>query len=534
VSGDADTDAGDRWAVTAVVCLLLGVYWLTMGGHTYSVDGETYLAGTRSLLRHTTLLTPGPDVDGIVITVPHKNGGTTTAAPLGTLLLFAPGYVAGRVAAAPFPEANQQEVIRLLYLSANSVMTAVTAGLLLALCRALGASRRSAILLALAYGLGTWAWGHAQTDFSEPGTAMVLAAAMLASVRWWRAPTLRHGAITGLLAGSLVLTRSSTLIFVPILAVAGSLKKRTAPGPSIVAQLASFCAGGLLPGALFALTAYLRFGSPFDSGYPDLAYNTPVYEGVFGLFLSPGKGLFWYAPICLVALFGMRRAWLAQPRFVYCVGAIVVVHLGVYARFETWSGENAYGPRYLIPLLPLFVALVAPVADNGPEWRRAIKATAVVGFVVPGLLGTLLYFNGVYFKNQPQVLRNLGVETATFPQQNLAWDFQPRSSPLMLHLRSLPDLARNTVDRVSGESGGITPIPAPYEERIHWYARTIGLDTWWAWWSAKHEPASGLAFLLAPLGALGIAADSARRIRRGNVSERGAGATAVDDPVVAG
>jgi predicted RNA-binding Zn-ribbon protein involved in translation (DUF1610 family) len=32
----------DRRTAAAIGCLLLGVFWLTMGGHTYSIDDETY------------------------------------------------------------------------------------------------------------------------------------------------------------------------------------------------------------------------------------------------------------------------------------------------------------------------------------------------------------------------------------------------------------------------------------------------------------------------------------------------------------
>lgn len=505
----------DRRAAWAVGLLLVGVYWLTMGGHTYSVDGETYLAGTRALLHHTTVLQPSADLDGVVIAVSNKHDGLTTAAGIGTLLLFAPGYVLGRIASVPFPDSSKEEVVRLVYLAANPLMTAVTAALLLLLCRTLGASRRSSTLLALVFGLGTWAWPHGMTDFSEPGTAMLVTAATLAAIRWWRAPSVHRGAVVGLLAGCAGLTRPSTLLFVPILLLAG-LTARSAERSGSRArakELLAFCVGGVPPALLFAANAYLRFGSPLDNGYPNLAYSTPVYEGVFGLFLSSGKGLFWYAPICLVALFGLRRAYLAQRRFCVVVAAILALHLAVYSRFEIWSGENAYGPRYLIPVLPLLVALVAPVIDTGAQWVRGARIAGVVGFVVPGLLGSLLYFNGVYSVQQPEVLRNLQLTTATPRQQYLAWNFQPRSSPLMLELRSIPDLIDNSWERIAGGEGGLTPIPVAYEERIHWYARAIELDTWWSWWSARDDAALGYVFLLAPAGALAVSARTFRRNR---------------------
>jgi len=504
----------DRTAALAVTLVLLGVYLVTMGGHTYSSDGETYLAGTRALVHHTTVMSPGTDMDAIVSLVQQKNGGYTTAAGVGTLLLFAPGYIAGKAVSLAFPVAAREEVLRLVYLSANSLFTALTGGLLVLLCRALGARRRSAVLLALVFGLGTWAWPHSQTDFSEPGTMLMVTATMLASVHWWRSRSLRWPALVGLLAGFTVLTRASTMVFLPALFFAGFIGAKR-PRPEKVRQAVAFAAGGVIPGVLFAVNAWLRFGSPFDNGYPPMKYATPVYEGMFGLIFSPGKGLLWYAPVCIVVLFGLRQSMLAHRRYTLTILAIFVLHATVYARFEVWSGENAYGPRYLVPLLAVFVALLAPIIDSGSQWLRGVRLAGVVGFLIPGLLGATMYFNAVYSYSELHLMADINVEATPTPtQQYLAWNFQPRSSPLILELRAVPKLFENSAARLRGEDGGITPMPVPYEERIHWYARAIEPDFWWVWWSAKDLPAGAYLLGLVPLACLVGAAGLGRKLRR--------------------
>jgi|GEM_PF-2493658 len=494
----------DRRTAAAIGCLLLGVFWLTMGGHSYSIDDESYLAATRALFNHTTVLTPGSDLDGVVVAMPNKNGDLTSFAPIGTLLLFAPGFVAGKVIAAPFDPAVQEEIVRLVYLSANGLFTALTAVVLFFLCRRLGARRRSAAVLALAFGLGTWAWPHAQTGFSEPGTALLLTATVLALTTWWQKQTPLAAAVTGFLAGCTVLTRPSTMLFIPILMLSGAaaagLSRRT------LSQAAWFCLGGVAPGIVFAANAWWRFGSPFDLGYPPMRYTTPLYEGIFGLVMSPGKGIIFYAPICAVAIFAARQAFIAHRRYTVTVGIMLAAHLAVYGRFDIWSGENAYGPRYLVPVLALAIALLAPVIDSGRQWMRGAVIAGAIGFIGPGLLGSSMYFNAVYNHQYFAVLANGGLTEATQAQQFLLWNFQPRSSPLMLHVRSMSDMLQNTVDRMQGEPGGITPPPVAYEERIHWHARSVELDTWWAWWPAKGGPSAIYALLVVPLGLLATSA----------------------------
>ncbi len=501
----------DMKAAISVGLLLLGVYWLTMGGHTYSVDDETYLAGVRALARHTTVITPTPDTDGILSLVLNRNGDFTTAAPIGSLLLLVPGFIAGKLIAWPFPASQQEEIVRLATLSTNGLLTAATGAMLVLLCIRLGARRSSAVLLGMTFGLGTWAWAHSQTGFSEPGTAFALTGALLAATAWWTKRSPLTAGVAGLLAGCVVLTRASAIVFIPILLLSGVISRDHRSARSRTIQGLWFCAGGLVPATVMALNAWVRFGDPLYAGYPALPFTTPIYEGVFGLLFSPGKGLVFYAPICVVVLFALRLSLLSRRRYTLTVASICAVHMWIYGRFDVWSGENAYGPRYLIPLLPIVIAMLAPVIDSGRHWLRGARVAAAVGFLVPGLLGTLMYFNAVYFVQQPGVLENIDLPTTTQTQQFLAWDFQPRSSPLMLQIRSLPDLVRNTAARLDGAAGGITPIPAPYEERIHWYARAIELDTWWAWWPAKDGAPAIYALLAVPLLLLVFGARLARR-----------------------
>lgn len=496
-----------RWALVLGLAVL-GVYLLTMGGHTYSVDDEGYMVGTRSLLNGRTVLQIDSTIDDMIARVPHKNGGETSIAPVGTLLLFAPMYVVGRAAALPFDGFGAEEVFRLVYLSSNAIFTAVTAGLLVLLSRSLGATLRSSMIVAAAFALGTWAWVHSQSGFSEPGTAMVLTATMLAAVHWWRDPSPRRAALVGFLAGCAVLTRPSVLLFVPVFALSGLVARPTTPWRARVSELLGFGAGGIVPALVFGINAYLRFGSPVDMGYSRIPYTTPWYEGAFGLLLSPGKGLLWYAPVCVVVLFGLRQAALRDARYVATVGALLAVHLYVYARFAIWSGENAFGPRYLVPLLPMVVAIAALLVDLAPHWRRGIVAAALVGLVVPGLVGTLVYFNGVYhyaYTHDP------ATPVVGADQPYNAVNFQPRTSPLLMQMRAIPPMIDNGWARLTGGTGGITEMPEEYELRIHWYARSPELDTWWAWWPAKNGPVGGYAFVLVPIACLVAAALLARR-----------------------
>jgi hypothetical protein len=184
--------------------------------------------------------------------------------------------------------------------------------------------------------------------------------------------------------------------------------------------------------------------------------------------------------------------------------SIIGVNVLFYGRFEIWSGENAFGPRYLIPVLPLFCILVIPLLRIGKQWLFGASVAAATGFIFPGLFGKLMYFNAVYWNQQPRVLQDMDVATLSTKQQYLAWNFQPRSSPLILQIRSLPELISNTFSRLGGGLGKLDQVPVSYDDRIHWYARTINLDFWWAWWPAKSSNQFVYLFLALPIALIGF------------------------------
>lgn len=90
----------------------------------------------------------------------------------------------------------------------------------------------------------------------------------------------------------------------------------------------------------------------------------------YTLFISPDRGLLVYAPIFILALFGIwwsyRRRWSME---VAVLLSLITVNVFLYSSWgDPWGGW-AYGPRYLIPsmaLLSLFIGVAVA------QWRRYI------------------------------------------------------------------------------------------------------------------------------------------------------------------
>jgi hypothetical protein len=137
---------------------------------------------------------------------------------------------------------------------------------------------------------------------------------------------------------------------------------------------------GALPlGLLFAAYNWVIFHTPFPAGYRYhveyhdvhgqgfMGFTGPTWAALYGITLSPYRGLFFLSPVLLLCLPGLALLW-RDPRFrstAVLVAALLVGFLLYVASYLYWSGGDAVGPRFLVPLVPF---LMLPVARAWSEW----------------------------------------------------------------------------------------------------------------------------------------------------------------------
>ncbi len=141
--------------------------------------------------------------------------------------------------------------------------------------------------------------------------------------------------------------------------------------------------------ALTMVYNYIRSGNPFISGHLQhniVQLDTPLWTGLYGLLLSPGKGLLWYAPPVLLGFVAFVSFWRAHRWEAALVAALFVPALLLYSVYWAWQGGVSWGPRYLLPYVPLLI-LVSGVALQGWHgwrgWQRGgYRALVVIGGAV--------------------------------------------------------------------------------------------------------------------------------------------------------
>lgn len=264
----------------------------------------------------------------------------------------------------------------------------------------LGYRRSTALLGACILAFASPFWHNSLSGFlSEPYfTLAMLAAAYLLCSRRIHYACVLSGFAFGVGCG----TRVAGVVLFPafIACLAIQMRVRKMPWASFIRDAVSFTTPVALWGALIAWTNYARFGSIFKTGYqvafPTIAFtfSNPLLRGTRDLLFNGEVGLLLFAPWAVLGfIYFPKFLHLHKPEAVLCA-TIFVINFVFYAKFYTWHGGWAGGPRYLVPTIPFVIIVIAPIlealqkrgmiSENGRFW--GLQRTAVVFLLVSGLI----------------------------------------------------------------------------------------------------------------------------------------------------
>ena len=156
------------------------------------------------------------------------------------------------------------------------------------------------------------------------------------------------------------------------------------------------------------LWLYLLAAAPVATAF--IAYNESVYHAIFspyyrttlngfdprnwpllgaalaGNLISPGRGLFIYTPIFLLAVWSMlRRKW--KTPLAPWLAALALLHwLAISAYVDNWWAGECYGPRFFTDLTPIFALFLIPYFAKWTTlsfpFRTAFVALALIAFAM--------------------------------------------------------------------------------------------------------------------------------------------------------
>jgi hypothetical protein len=405
----------------------LSLYLLTMGGHLDSPDEELMFQVTRSLAERGSM-DIGTAASPEQLAQTGVDGRQYTHYGPVTSLLSVPFYDLGRAAAALMPPRYTDVVERFAVGLRDPLISAAACVVFYAIAVDFGFGTAVAILLTLAFGVATFVWPLVRYSWSEPVTGFWLLLSVYAAMRALRTAPLKWSAISSIALGLAIGSKITTAVAAPALLLflvaggPGSLRRRLERALPFGLML-------LLPAIGIAILNVVRFGSPLVTGYYMEGYLWhPI--GLAGLLVSPSKSLFLYAPVALLGLLGFTRLATRFPWQSAVFFWLVAAHVLVYGLLVVWwHGDAAWGPRYLMPVVPFVVlpagALLAWTSGVARQlaWD-AFRVLVGLGLVVN--LGGVLVDQRVSFAD---LLQDADYNLVRMEDQR--WD--PSLSPVLIH-----------------------------------------------------------------------------------------------------
>ena len=447
---------------------VLLVYGGTAGGSLATTDAVITYTLTKQIVEQGSVALPGDMLGNAA----HRGPDGRYYSPFGLAqsIYNVPFYLAGRTAARLVGTriGREDAVEKATVALGNCLPMAATAWFVYLFATGCVRRHSSALATALAAAFATPAWPYARFGFNVPLAALAVTGAGYLA---WRSTRAGGSAVpVGLLLSLALLTRHE-LLLAAIPAALWFALDSVSPLNALRRLLAT--AAGLAPGLLTWLAYnYVRFGNPLDAGYlrdsiPE--FGSSMMTGTFGLLLSPTASLLVYAPLTLVTCATLGHAWRADRRLLVLLLAPLVLFVAFYAQLGNWMGGRSYGPRYLVPFLPLTVVALGFAFDAAGTgaWRRLAAVCALsVAVQLPGVLVD-------FAKVGVQHARAHGAPT----DEDRLHDWS--TAPLVLNARA----SASALSRTARVLSGAEPVPASPSkgptDRDFSQQFVFSLDFWW-------------------------------------------------------
>ena len=297
----------DRSLVLLLSGLLLAVYMAAFVSSPVTIDGQATLAVASSLVKY-----GSPDI----AVLGSAEGLLPPESRMGSFGVDGQRYAKKGIVPSLLllPLVALSQILPALSLRAaamlfNPLILTATALLLYHFARRLNSPPWTSFFVAIIFGAATFAVAYVQTLFGEPLAGLLLLVAVMSAYDYTRNRRQKALIVCGMALGLLCGINFSYLLLAPGI---GLFAFGLQPQRWSVPHLTRLALPFLLILAVLLGFNLARFGSPLTSGYnfaEGEGFNSPFGLGVFGLLLSPYRGILWYSPVLLLAIPG---AWWLQ------------------------------------------------------------------------------------------------------------------------------------------------------------------------------------------------------------------------------
>lgn len=444
-------------------------YVFTAGGSLTTTDAVVTYELTKQMVERGTIALPG----NMLGNEAHRGRDGRYYSPFGIAqsVYNVPFFLAARAAerVGHVRLGARESLTKAAVALGNTVAMAGAVWLVYVFAARLTGSARAGMTSAVLAALATPLWPYSKFGFNAPLSALFVTAAAYCAWRSTRDDRGGLAAWSGAWTGLALLTRHELLVIA--IPITGYLWLESRNAATFARRMMLFAAGVMPAAGVWLGYNAVRFGQPLDSGYmhdPIPGFGSSIVVGLYGLLLSPTASLFVYCPLAIVALAAVIRLRQQDRSTALLLGGVFCTLLLFYAQLGNWMGGRSYGPRYLVPAVPLLCVALAPWF-SGRRLSRSLAVAAVVSGVLqlPGVLVD-------YAKVSVAHARADGAPT----REDRLFDWG--TSPLMLNTRAALVLVPKNVAWLAGSEPRPPAVTAERVQRGEFSQQfSNSLDFWW-------------------------------------------------------
>jgi hypothetical protein len=498
-----------------LVIFVFSVYLLTTSGTTtfVTLDGMVRLEVVKKFTSELRFDVPAKFGAGFALR--GADGKFFDPHELGHALFSVPFYMAGQKAG------NPKFFLSLL----NPLALALAAVVFYRLSLAVGYSHSTSVTLTLVLALCTQLWPESKSPFDHSLETLFCLGAFYKAYQHRQTGTNSSLMASGLFVGLALMTRTTSVLIgfsLGALIIAGARETGRGTTTARILKKVGLFLLGLLPGLAVALGYNsLRFGSVLTTGYARWSqfhhvepFSYPMWKGLLGLLISPGKGLLLYCPILVMTIPAYKRFFVWRKGLALVLVLLVFPYLILLSKYIAWHGDFAWGPRYLTVLLPFLILPLGLLFEEG--WCRSVlRRTMIWGLII---LSFLIQLMAVAIDMNVFSLR---AQTAGILNPDFAWRtyaipdsfyFRMENSPIIARIYEIRDAFQCGHSHETDSNPDLAGI-------IKTPQRDPEIDFWWSQLLTDKSPDLLLAVTLLLVG-LALAAVQLRFLVRSSVAVR--------------
>ncbi len=389
--------------------LLCCVYVTLTRGHFWSTDEVTVYQQTRSLREHGDL-----DTARLPNSLPGRGGRFYGVYGPGQSVLALPFYATGKAVHRVLERWGARQAIDVLagpligdpggshwggeveifFVNLlNAVVVALAGAVFFRFQLRLGVDAKWAVAATLVLALATHLPGFATGFFQHGAETLFALWSFYLLFRNSETPQARTRVAAGIAAGAMLLVRVNTLALLPALTLylAFQGRRRRSDAADRLRQMARECLPFLLPVGLAMLAMggvnAWKFGAfGLRGAYAkSIPFNTPLLVGLYGNLFSVGASIFLFSPILWLAPVYFRPFARRRPAEAAAILGMAAGSLLLYSKVYLWHGQWAFGPRYLVHLVPLLLLPLGAWLQESARARVAAAPLVAAGLLVMAL-----------------------------------------------------------------------------------------------------------------------------------------------------